>query len=76
MDENGHPIEAIEPPIVKLLLPSAALGPLESTSVTGNSPGTYVADLQFPSTGLWDVEIAVRVSRFEEAVARFTLEIE
>ncbi|MCO5219981.1 MAG: copper resistance protein CopC [Thermomicrobiales bacterium] len=74
-DAHGEPFEAAAPPVVKMRLRATDIGPFEFETTEGESPGTYTATVQFPSTGLWDVEIPIRISRFEETTARVTVEI-
>ncbi len=72
---DGTPLEPVDAPEIKLYLRATDIGPLTTASVAGESPGTFTATIQFPSTGLWDIEIPVRISRFEETTAKVTVEI-
>ena len=75
MDDQMQPLEPVDPPTVLVSLPAAGLGPVESEAVETGTPGAYDAEVRFAASGIWQVTIQVRVSRFEEQAATFEVEI-
>ncbi|WP_162605508.1 FixH family protein [Jiangella ureilytica] len=73
-DAAGAPLVPHHPPTVRLSQPATELGPFEHT-VTETAPGAYEATVNVPLSGEWIVEVAVRVSEFDEPIAGITVEV-
>ncbi len=73
-DEAGDPLTPHHPPTVRITHPAAELGPFEH-EVTETGSGSYEASVNVPRSGEWVVEVAVRVSEFEEPIARLPVEV-
>ncbi|WP_100444660.1 copper resistance CopC/CopD family protein [Glycomyces xiaoerkulensis] len=72
---DGHPTEPEEAPTVHATLPEQDFGPIVAEMEAGTEPGSYLAELELPLAGEWELEIALRVSRFEEHRATVTVEL-
>lgn len=74
-DEDGLPLMPVEDPQISLSLPSEGLGPLQPPVAWTGEPGRYQASISFPRPGEWELEVVVRVSRFEEARAQISVTV-
>lgn len=74
-DPAGAPLVPHHPPTVRLTQPDAGLGPFEHV-VTETRPGSYEATVNVPLSGEWVVEVAVRISEFDEPIARLLMRVE
>ncbi len=66
MDADGAPLEPVDPPDVQITLPANDLGPIAYPSEGTDQPGHYTAVVDIPLSGEWELEVTVRVSRFEQ----------
>ncbi len=57
-------------------LPAEDFGPIEVPTEAGADPGLYLAAIDLPMAGEWEVAVHVRVSRFEEHHAVLDLVLE
>jgi copper transport protein len=73
-DAAGAPLVPHHPPMVRLTQPATELGPFEH-AVTETGPGSYEATVDIPLSGEWIVEVVVRVSEFDEPIARLPVEV-
>ena len=73
-DAAGAPLIPHHLPTVRLSQPATELGPFEHT-VTETAPGTFEATVEVPLPGEWIVEVVVRVSEFDEPIARIPVEV-
>lgn len=76
VDAAGAPVEPLEAPVVFASLPAEDFGPVEAPTEAGPDPGVYLAEIDLPMTGEWEVAVHVRVSRFEEHHAVLELALE
>jgi copper transport protein len=74
LDGAGEPITPVSTPELTVRLPAASVGPL-SRPLSRTGPGRYQAVADFPLPGTWTVQVSVRTSKYDNPVARFTLEI-
>jgi copper transport protein len=58
-----------------LSLPAEDLGPLVAEARPAGQPGVYATTIAFPLEGEWEVELAVRTSRFEQSTVTITVPI-
>lgn len=70
-DAEGRPMEPFEDPVVTAFLPEEDFGPVTVPALPGPGGG-YRAELVLPFPGSWELEVRVRVSRYEEHRATFT----
>lgn len=55
---------------VSVTLPDQDLGPLTATvTPVPQTPGRFTAEFYLPTAGIWNVQVSVRVSQFEQPVA-------
>lgn len=54
--------------------PEQGIGPIETHAVLG-AAGFHHAELSLPAAGAWQVQVSARVSRFEQPIAFFDLEV-
>jgi copper transport protein len=73
-DAAGAPLIPHHLPTVRLSQPATELGPFDH-AVTETAPGSYEATVNVPLPGEWIVEVVVRVSEFDEPIARIPLEV-
>ncbi|HEU5127691.1 MAG TPA: copper resistance protein CopC [Glycomyces sp.] len=76
VDAEGAPVEPLEAPVVSASLPAEDFGPIEAPTEAGADPGVYLAAIDLPMAGEWEVAVHVRVSRFEEHHAVLDLVLE
>ncbi|QZY28548.1 copper resistance protein CopC [Nocardioides coralli] len=71
-DETGEPVVPPEVPEVQLRSGGLDLG---SVPLAETDTGTYRAEVLLPRPGVWEVQVALRISRFESPVTtvRFTV---
>lgn len=75
LDAAGNPIEPVEPPEIQISNAILGLGPISTVSAPGDEPGAFQATIRFPSAGLWEVRIPVRISRFSEVTGTVSVDI-
>lgn len=73
-DAAGRPLVPHHPPTVRLTQPATGLGPFERAA-TEVAPGSYETPVNVPLAGEWIVEVVVRVSEFDEPIARIPVEV-
>ena len=61
-------------PEVGLTQPELGIGPFTPT-VTRTGPGTYLASIDLPMAGAWDVTVGVRTSKYENPVVTLPVEV-
>jgi copper transport protein len=61
----GEPTEGVAPPVVRLSAEQATLGAVPLTQV---SPGFYTAQVTLPTTGIWRMQVSLRVTQFTNPV--------
>lgn len=66
-DDNGDPIDPIDPPTIAVALTEYDLGPFTHT-VTRTGPGAYESSVDFPIEGTWTLTFGARLSEFESPV--------
>ncbi len=71
-DESGEPVVTRSEPRVQLRSGDLDLG---SVPVTSADAGTWAADVLLPRAGVWEVEVGLRVSRFENPVTTVRFEV-
>lgn len=71
-DESGEPVVTRRAPNVQLRSGDLDLG---RVPVTGSDAGTWAADVLLPRAGTWEVEVGLRVSRFENPVTTVRFEV-
>ncbi|WP_298328143.1 copper resistance protein CopC [Haloactinopolyspora sp.] len=73
-DAAGAALTPHHPPTVRLTQPDTDLGPFEYEA-TSTAPGSYETTVNVPLSGEWIVEVVVRVSEFDEPIARVPVEV-
>lgn len=71
-DESGEPVNPPRPPEVSVRSGEVDLG--EVTLVNTDS-GTWRAKVVLPQPGTWDVQVALRLNRFESPVSTISFEV-
>ncbi|WP_198394997.1 copper resistance CopC/CopD family protein [Brevibacterium yomogidense] len=61
---------------VSARLPDQDLGPFDATPVTALETGEYEAELMLPARGEWQIDVSVRVSRYDQPTARIPVTIQ
>ncbi|GIJ09947.1 copper resistance protein CopC [Micromonospora andamanensis] len=74
VDAAGQPVVPVTDPKLTVLLPAMDIGPLERT-VARTGPGRYEAVIDLPLAGSWVVQASVRTSKYENPIARFTVDV-
>ncbi|GAB3838148.1 hypothetical protein GCM10029963_03900 [Micromonospora andamanensis] len=74
VDAAGQPVVPVADPKLTVLLPAMEIGPLERT-VARTGPGRYEAVVDLPLAGSWVVQASVRTSKYENPIARFTVDV-
>jgi copper transport protein len=74
-DADGLPIQLLDDPEIRLMLPEVELGRITSTATWAGHPGHYAAQVQVPIEGEWTVEVVTRISKYEEPITTFTVPI-
>ncbi|WP_322936760.1 CopD family protein [Nocardioides bizhenqiangii] len=65
LDPAGEPFEGMAAPRVRLSSDQVDLGAVPVKSV---APGTYAAEVVFPSPGTWHLQVSLRISEFDNPV--------
>ncbi|MGJ7441759.1 copper resistance CopC/CopD family protein [Aquipuribacter sp. MA13-6] len=73
-DGEGNPFEPVDVPTVSLTLPEVGVGPLQRP-VSRTGSGAYLATVDAPLPGTWQVEVSVRTSTFDNPVLVVPVEI-
>lgn len=73
-DTEGRALEPTEAPMIHAFLPEQDFGPVHALAAP-DPDGGYRAELDLPLSGTWELEIHVRISRFEEHQATLTAEV-
>ncbi len=73
-DDAGNPFEPVDVPTVSLTLPEVGVGPLERP-VSRTGSGAFLATVDAPLPGTWEVEVSVRTSTFDNPVLTIPVEI-
>ncbi|WBB91025.1 copper resistance protein CopC [Verrucosispora sp. WMMC514] len=74
VDAAGQPVVPVADPKLTVLLPAMDIGPLERT-LASTGPGRYEAVVDLPLAGSWVVQASVRTSKYENPIARFTVDV-
>lgn len=74
LDADGAPLDPVALPEVGLTQPELGIGPFTPT-VTRTGPGTYLASIDLPMAGAWDVTVGVRTSKYENPVVTLPVEV-
>lgn len=74
LDGAGAPVAPVGTPELTVRLSAASVGPL-SRPLSRTGPGRYQAVADFPLPGTWTVQVSVRTSKYDNPVARFTMDI-
>lgn len=72
-DQAGEPVEVKVPPVVELRSGDLDLG---SVPVTSADAGTWRAHVLLPRPGVWELQVSVRESRFENPVTTVRFDVE
>ncbi|WP_307827880.1 CopD family protein [Nocardioides sp. SYSU D00038] len=72
-DAAGQPFEGYETPRLGLSSDDVDLGTVPVRSV---APGTYSAQVVFPSPGTWRLQVSLRITEFERPVTTLELTVE
>lgn len=73
---DGGSLSPLETPKVTVALPEAGLGPLvASVRRAGKTSDRYIAELTLPTSGPWQVSVAVRVDTFSNLTARQVISV-
>lgn len=64
LDDAGEPLDLVAPPTLDVSLPDEGIGPARTEA--GATTTGYVATLQTPTSGTWQVVVGVRLSQFEQ----------
>ena len=73
-DESGEPVVTRREPEVQLRSGDLDLD-LGSVPVTSSDAGTWTADVLLPRADTWEVEVGLRLSRFENPVTTVRFEV-
>lgn len=73
-DGAGRPFEPVDAPTVALSLPAFGVGPLERP-VSRTGSGAFLATVDAPLPGTWEVQVSVRTSTFDNPVLTVPVEI-
>ncbi|MFY1692907.1 copper resistance protein CopC [Plantactinospora sp. WMMB782] len=73
-DAAGQPVVPVADPKLTVLLPAMNLGPLER-KLARTGPGRYQAVVDLPLAGSWVMQVSVRTSKYDNPVARFTVDV-
>ncbi|GAA1411756.1 copper resistance CopC/CopD family protein [Oerskovia paurometabola] len=74
LDADGAPFDPVALPEVGLTQPELGIGPFTPT-VTRTGTGTYLASIDLPMAGAWDVTVGVRTSKYENPVVTLPVEV-
>lgn len=68
----GEPSPTPAPPALSITSGTVDLGTVD---LTRTGPGTYQAPVVLPESGVWDVQVSLRLSRFESPVVSLPFEV-
>lgn len=68
----GEPSPTPAPPALSITSGTVDLGTVD---LTPTGPGTYQAPVVLPESGVWDVQVSLRLSRFESPVVSLPFEV-
>ena len=71
-DQSGEPVTPPRPPVVEVRSGDVDLGAVELATI---GVGTYTADVVLPSPGRWEVQVALRTSKFESPVSTLRIDV-
>lgn len=71
-DASGEPLDGYAAPEVSLRSGDIDLG---QVAVVPTAAGTYAAEVVFPSSGTWEVQVSLRETEFDNPVTTVTVEI-
>ncbi len=71
-DETGEPVTPPRPPVVEVRSGDVDLGEVELSAI---GVGTYSADVVLPRPGTWEVQVSLRISRFESPVSTLRIDV-
>jgi copper transport protein len=71
-DQSGEPVTPPRPPVVEVRSGEVDLGAVELATI---GVGTYTADVVLPSPGRWEVQVALRTSKFESPVSTLRIDV-
>ncbi|WP_193614847.1 copper resistance protein CopC [Nocardioides lijunqiniae] len=71
-DLTGEPLDGIDAPEVAVRTDGVDLG---LVPVVPTASGTYVADVVFPTSGTWEVQVSLREDQFENPVTTLTVQV-
>ena len=71
-DETGEPVTPPRPPVVEVRSGDVDLGEVELTTI---GVGTYAAEVVLPRPGTWEVQVSLRLSRFESPVSTLRIDV-
>lgn len=71
-DMAGEPLDLYDVPAVSLRSASVDLGEIP---VVSTASGTYTADVVFPTTGAWTLQVSVRIDEFTSPVTTVDLDV-
>ena len=74
LDADGQPVVPVAEPKLTVLLPAMDVGPLER-ELAQTGPGRYEAVVELPLAGSWVVQVGARTSKYDNPVARFTVDV-
>lgn len=72
-DATGEPLDLYDAPAVALRSDSVELGAIP---VVPTATGTYTADVVFPTTGTWELQVSVRADEFSSPVTVIDLPVD
>ncbi|GGO88243.1 transport integral membrane protein [Nocardioides phosphati] len=71
-DDDGKPVEPRRDPVLTLRAGDTDLG---EVPLTDSGTGTWVADVVVPTSGAWTAQVSLRITRFDNPVARVPLTV-
>jgi copper transport protein len=71
-DETGAPVDLVGIPVVAVRSADVDLGRVPVVPVAA---GIYAAEVTFPATGEWEVQVSLPVSEFEKPVTTLTIQV-
>jgi copper transport protein len=71
-DESGEPVTPPRPPVVEVRSGDVDLGEVELSTI---GVGTYAAEVVLPRPGAWEVQVSLRLSRFESPVSTLRIDV-
>ena len=72
-DSSGEPVTLRHPPVVEVRSRDVDLG---EVTLEGTAAGTWSGEVVLPRPGRWEVQVALRLSRFESPVTTLQLDVE